>query len=115
MPIYEYERADRSRFEIRQGFHDDALAACPDTGQPVRRIVSAAPVIFKGSGWYVTDSRPAAKSESTATSGPSSTATTSSSADSATSTGSEAKPTESKPTESKGSESGARKGSEAAA
>jgi putative FmdB family regulatory protein len=64
MPIYEYERADGTRFEIRQGFHDEPLTVCPDTGQPVRRIVSPAPIIFKGSGWYITDSRPAAKSES---------------------------------------------------
>jgi putative FmdB family regulatory protein len=65
VPIYEYERADGTRFEVRQGFHDDALAVCPDTGQAVRRVVSPAPVIFKGSGWYVTDSRPSSsKSDS---------------------------------------------------
>jgi putative FmdB family regulatory protein len=65
VPIYEYERADGTRFETRQGFHDDALSVCPDTGQAVRRLVSAAPIIFKGSGWYITDSRPSSsKSDS---------------------------------------------------
>lgn len=57
MPIYVYERPDGSRFEIRQGFNDDSLTADPETGVPVRRILQPAPVIFKGSGWYKTDSR----------------------------------------------------------
>jgi putative FmdB family regulatory protein len=67
VPIYEYERQDGTRFEIRQSFHDAALTVCPDTGQPVRRLIQPAPVIFKGSGWYITDSRSStngAKSES---------------------------------------------------
>ena len=55
MPIYVYERPDGSRFEIRQGFNDERLTADPETGVPVRRVLQPAPVIFKGSGWYVTD------------------------------------------------------------
>lgn len=57
MPIYVYERPDGSRFEIRQGFNDESLTADPETGVPVRRVLQPAPVIFKGSGWYKTDSR----------------------------------------------------------
>lgn len=57
MPIYVYERPDGSRFEIRQGFNDTALAEDPETGVPVRRVLQPAPIIFKGSGWYKTDSR----------------------------------------------------------
>jgi predicted nucleic acid-binding Zn ribbon protein len=57
MPIYVYERPDGSRFEIRQGFNDNALTEDPETGVPVRRVLQPAPVIFKGSGWYKTDSR----------------------------------------------------------
>src|SRR3954470_10026243 len=57
MPIYVYERPDGSRFEIRQGFNDPHLAEDPETGVPVRRILQPAPIIFKGSGWYKTDSR----------------------------------------------------------
>ncbi|MDQ2786219.1 MAG: hypothetical protein M3Y58_14595 [Chloroflexota bacterium] len=63
MPIYVYERPDGSRFEIRQGFNDDSLVADPETGVPVRRIMQPAPVIFKGSGWYKTDSRATAPSD----------------------------------------------------
>ncbi|MGI8855539.1 MAG: FmdB family zinc ribbon protein [Thermomicrobiales bacterium] len=57
MPIYVYERPDGSRFELRQGFNDNALTEEPETGVAVRRIMQPAPVIFKGSGWYKTDSR----------------------------------------------------------
>lgn len=57
MPIYVYERPDGSRFELRQGFNDNALTTDPDSGVPVRRVMQPAPVIFKGSGWYKTDSR----------------------------------------------------------
>ncbi len=63
MPIYVYERPDGSRFEIRQGFNDESLVADPETGVLVRRIMQPAPVIFKGSGWYKTDSRAAASSD----------------------------------------------------
>jgi len=68
MPIYVYERPDGSRFEIRQGFNDTALTEDPETGVPLRRILQLSPIIFKGSGWYKTDSRATssngAKSES---------------------------------------------------
>ena len=57
MPIYVYERPDGSRFELRQGFNDNALTEDPETGVSVRRVMQPAPVIFKGSGWYKTDSR----------------------------------------------------------
>lgn len=57
MPIYIYERPDGSRFEIRQGFNDQHLTVDPETGVPVRRVLQPAPIIFKGSGWYKTDSR----------------------------------------------------------
>ena len=58
MPVYVYERPDGSRFELRQGFTEDSLTADPETGVPVRRVLQPAPIIFKGSGWYKTDSRP---------------------------------------------------------
>ena len=57
MPIYVYERPDGSRFELRQGFNDSSLTEDPETGVPVRRVLQPAPIIFKGSGWYKTDSR----------------------------------------------------------
>ena len=57
MPIYEYECQQGHRFELRQGFHDDPAKECVECQQPVRRLLSPAGIIFKGSGWYITDSR----------------------------------------------------------
>jgi len=57
MPIYTYRREDGTTFEIRQKFLDDPLEVDPETGQKVQRVIHAAGVIFKGSGYYVTDNR----------------------------------------------------------
>jgi putative FmdB family regulatory protein len=58
MPIYEYECGScRHRFEKRQGFDDEPKAVCPRCEGKARRVFHAAPVIFKGSGFYVTDHR----------------------------------------------------------
>jgi putative FmdB family regulatory protein len=59
MPVYEYECGScRHRFEKRQGFDDEPGAVCPRCEGKARCIIHAAPVIFKGSGFYVTDHRP---------------------------------------------------------
>lgn len=56
MPTYEYKREDGSVFEITQSINDDPLETCPTTGQPVKRIISGGGgVVYKGTGWYVTD------------------------------------------------------------
>jgi putative FmdB family regulatory protein len=56
MPTYVYRREDGSTFEIEQRITADALATCPDTGQKVERVISgSAGLIFKGSGFYLTD------------------------------------------------------------
>ena len=57
MPTYTYRREDGTTFEIRQKFLDDPLEVDPKTGQKVQRVIHAAGVIFKGSGYYVTDTR----------------------------------------------------------
>lgn len=59
MPVYTYRREDGTTFEYRQRFLDDPLETDPTTGQKVVRIVQPAGVIFKGSGFYVTDSKKA--------------------------------------------------------
>lgn len=67
MPLYEYKcEACGLRFERRQHFSDEPVKVCPDCGGPVTRLIQPAGIIFKGSGFYVTDNR--AKS-STATPG----------------------------------------------
>lgn len=56
MPTYEYKREDGTTFEITQGINDEKLTTCPETGQAVKRIISGGGgVVYKGTGWYVTD------------------------------------------------------------
>jgi len=58
MPIYEYVCSDCGYdFERLQSFNEPRLETCPECRGQVRRVISAAGVIFKGSGWYITDSR----------------------------------------------------------
>jgi putative FmdB family regulatory protein len=57
MPTYTYRREDGTTFEIRQKFSDDPLETDPETGQQVTRVVHAAGIVFKGSGFYVNDSK----------------------------------------------------------
>jgi putative FmdB family regulatory protein len=56
MPTYEYE-CDKCRrvFEVRQRISEPALTTCDACGGAVRRLLSPAPFILKGDGWYVTD------------------------------------------------------------
>jgi len=62
MPIYDY-RCDHCGhvFSAVQSFKDEALDKCPSCGKKPRRLLSMPSIVFKGSGWYKTDSRPAEK------------------------------------------------------
>src|ERR1043166_5538847 len=56
MPTYEYECPKCPRvFEVRQRITEPALETCDRCGGPVHRLLSPAPFILKGEGWYVTD------------------------------------------------------------
>lgn len=98
MPTYEYAcRRCGEHLEVVQSFRDDPLTECPRCQGELRKVFSAAGIIFKGSGWHIkdyggssasggsggssssssesgaespakSDAAPAAKSESTATS-----------------------------------------------
>ncbi len=58
MPVYEYQcQACGLRFERRQHYNDAAITDCPDCSGTVIRLIQPAGIIFKGSGFYVTDSR----------------------------------------------------------
>lgn len=58
MPLYTYRCIDNDHeFQVRQRMTDDPLTECPVCGGPVRRVVSSVGVVFKGSGFYVTDNR----------------------------------------------------------
>ena len=62
MPLYTYRREDGTTFDYRQKFLDEPLTVDPVTGQRVVRVVQPASVIFKGSGFYVNDSKSASRS-----------------------------------------------------
>ena len=56
MPTYTYKREDGSVFEYEQKITAAPLETCPTTGQKVKRIISGgAGLVFKGSGFYLTD------------------------------------------------------------
>lgn len=56
MPLYEYEcESCHHRFEVQQKFSDPLVDKCVRCGKGVRKLISAPGIMFKGSGWYVTD------------------------------------------------------------
>ena len=56
MPTYVYRREDGTTFEIEQRITEDSLETCPTTGQAVKRVITGGTgLIFKGSGFYLTD------------------------------------------------------------
>ncbi len=59
MPTYSYLCDSCGHdFEIVQRFADASLTDCPECGSHIRRVIQPVGVVFKGSGWYITDSRP---------------------------------------------------------
>lgn len=75
MPVYTYRREDGTTFEIRQKFSDNPLTVDPETGQAVTRVIQAAGIVFRGSGFYVNDSK-SSKANLSSTSSKSDTNTT---------------------------------------
>lgn len=74
MPTYVYRREDGSTFETMQSITEEPLTVCPTTGQAVKRVIGGgAGLIFKGSGFYLTDyaRKDSGKSDASTTSSPS--------------------------------------------
>jgi putative FmdB family regulatory protein len=79
VPTYEYVCTNpegKHEFEVVQSFSDPAVTTCPECGAPVRKVYGSVGVVFKGSGFYRTDSRkaessttPAASKESSSSGG----------------------------------------------
>jgi putative FmdB family regulatory protein len=67
VPTYQYvctRPEEKHEFEVVQSFSDPAVASCPECASPVRKVYGSVGVVFKGSGFYRTDSR---KSENSST------------------------------------------------
>ena len=62
MPIYDY-RCDHCGhvFSAVQSYTDATLEKCPSCGKRPRKLMATPAIVFKGGGWYKTDSRPAQK------------------------------------------------------
>ncbi|TFV63320.1 UNVERIFIED_ORG: FmdB family transcriptional regulator [Bacillus sp. AZ43] len=92
MPTYQYACTNpegKHEFEVVQSFSDAPVSECPECGAAVRKVYGSVGVVFKGSGFYRTDSRKSSSSsESSASSsssaGSSSSKETSSSSSSST-------------------------------
>ena len=114
MPTYEYEcTACGQHMEVFQRFSEDALTTCGVCGGVLRKVFHPAGIVFKGSGFYATDSRAPAKtgsgSKKDSDGGSSSSSSDSSSGSSGASSGSS---TSDGGSSSKGSEAGSSKGSQ---
>jgi putative FmdB family regulatory protein len=73
VPTYQYACTECGHaFEQFQSFSDEALTECPECGGRLRKVFNAVGVVFKGSGFYRTDSRDKQKAGATASSGSSS-------------------------------------------
>ena len=93
MPTYQYACTECGHsFEQFQSFSEDALTVCPQCDGKLRKLFNAVGVVFKGSGFYRTDSRAASSSTTPA----SSSASGSSSSDSSSKSSSESTGTSSK-------------------
>jgi putative FmdB family regulatory protein len=58
MPLYEYECGKCAhRFDLRKSFSEGASARCPRCNSQALRVFAPVPIVFKGSGFYVTDYR----------------------------------------------------------
>jgi len=77
VPTYAYAcTACDHRFEVQQAFSDAALSECPECTGRLRKVFSAVGIVFKGSGFYRTDSRTGSGKGSRTASEPASTKST---------------------------------------
>ncbi|WP_099025219.1 FmdB family zinc ribbon protein [Mycolicibacterium palauense] len=109
MPTYSYACTEcGDRFDAVQAFTDDALTTCTKCDGRLRKLFNSVGVVFKGSGFYRTDSREASKSSSSSSKGSttSDSSSSSSSGDKSSSSGSGEKSGGSSDKASSGSSSG---------
>jgi putative FmdB family regulatory protein len=110
VPTYQYVCTNpegKHQFEVVQSFTDAAVAECPTCGAPVRKVYGSVGVVFKGSGFYRTDSRSGSSAGETAK--------TPASSDSSSSSSSSSSPSPSPAKESTGSTSSSSSGGTKAA
>lgn len=73
MPTYEYVcKACGEHLEVVQSLHDEPLTVCPSCGGQLRKVFGSIGIVFKGSGFYKTDSRSSSSTSSSSSGGESS-------------------------------------------
>ncbi|UWP83579.1 FmdB family zinc ribbon protein [Dactylosporangium fulvum] len=93
MPTYQYAcTACGHQLEAVQSFTDEPLTECPECAGRLRKQFSAVGVVFKGSGFYRTDSRSSSTSKSTSSTSASEKSSEKSSSDTTSTTAKESKP-----------------------
>ena len=93
MPTYEYACTNpegKHQFERVQSFSDAPVTECPECGAPVRKVYGSVGVVFKGSGFYRTDSRKSASASDGASSSKESSSSSSKDSSSSSTTSSSA-------------------------
>src|SRR3954452_21617051 len=91
VPTYEYACTNpegKHEFEVVQSFSDAPITECPVCGFPVRKVYGSVGVVFKGSGFYRTDSRSSASASDSGSSSKESSSSSSSSKESSSSSSS---------------------------
>jgi putative FmdB family regulatory protein len=71
VPTYQYACTNpegKHEFEVVQSFSDAPVSECPECGAPVRKVYGSVGVVFKGSGFYRTDSRKSSSASESASS-----------------------------------------------
>jgi putative FmdB family regulatory protein len=108
LPAYDYrcDQCDRT-FEVRQRISEAPLTTCDRCGGPIHRLLSAAPFILKGGGWYVTDYPSAGRKKGMEAEKKSSGESTSSTSGSSSTGGSDSPPPTTAPAKSGGTSSDA--------
>jgi putative FmdB family regulatory protein len=87
VPTYQYACTNpegKHEFEVVQSFSDAPVSECPECGAPVRKVYGSVGVVFKGSGFYRTDSRKTASASEGASSSTSSSSSSSKESSSST-------------------------------
>lgn len=106
MPTYSYACTEcGNRFDVVQAFTDDALTSCEECNGRLRKIFGKVGVVFKGSGFYRTDSRESGKSSSNGSGNGSSSATSTTSGDSGSSSSDSGTKSADKPSSDSGTKS----------
>jgi putative FmdB family regulatory protein len=66
LPTYGYQCTEcKYEFSVFQSMKDDPIAVCTQCGGKVKRLLYPVGIVFKGTGWYINDSRPPEKTEKT--------------------------------------------------